>query len=216
MALPSLEIASVNLKNGIKPNDERLLTVFRTCIDEIAKGGGTHFRFVVSSPINSLENPIITMIGIWPTVELHSAFLSGGALMPLMASLQDLISMREVVYLKVPMPTAAQGKLLEGDFTTAFFHVGRKEHDEFDGIVKGVVEGSDLVTGWNSTQGDNFKQSEEFRKGRLEQDESDVQHEGVWGVLLPQEDTGVIDELKAKTVGKFERVEVLVWDRLDC
>lgn len=216
MDLQLLEIALVNLKDGVESTDQRLLTVFRTCIDEITKGGGTHFRFVSSSPINDLENPVVTMIGIWPTVELHSEFLAGGTLLHLMARLQDLITMREVVYLKVPKPTLAQDKILGGDFYTAFFHVDQKYHYEVDGIVKSVIKESDFVSGWNTTQGENFRQSEDFRRGRLEQDESDVQHNGVWGILLPRENGKVIDELKGNMAGKFERVEILAWDGLEC
>lgn len=92
MDLQLLEIASVNLKDGVEPTDQRLLSAFRTCIDEITKGGGTHFHFVSSSPTNRLEKPIVTMIDIWPTVELHSAFLAGGTLLHLMACLQGLIT----------------------------------------------------------------------------------------------------------------------------
>jgi hypothetical protein len=216
MDLQLLEIASINLKDGVEPTDQRLITIFRTCIDEITKAGGTHFRFVSSSPINGLEKPVVTMVGIWPTVELHSAFLAGGTLLHLMASLQGLITMREVVYLKVPKPTLAHDKILGGEFYTAFFHVDQKDHDEVDGIVKNVIKESDSVNGWNTTQGENFRQSEDFRRGRLDQDESDVQHNGVWGILLPRENSKVIDKLKGETVGKFERVEVLAWDGLEC
>ncbi|QKX53511.1 uncharacterized protein TRUGW13939_00590 [Talaromyces rugulosus] len=211
MDLQLLEIAMVNLKDGIEPTGQRLITIFRTCIEELAKAGGKHFRFVSSSPTNHLEKPIITIIGIWPTAELHAAFLAGGALLHLMASLQGLITMRQVVYLRVPNPTPAQEKILEGDFYTALFYVGPREHDEVDGIVKDVIKESGFVTGWNTTQGENFQQSEDFRRGRLEQDKSDVQNDGIWSILLPRENSEVIDELKGKTAGKFERVEVLAW-----
>lgn len=216
MTTQTLEIASVNLKDDIQPSDPRLLTVFRTCLDGLAKGGGKNFRFLTSTPDNkSLTKPIVVMIGIWPTPEMHSAFIESGVLMPMMASLQDLISMKEVIYLRIPEPQSGspQEKLLEGDLVTAFFHV-KKENGGFEEAAKAVVGGKEnVVYGWNSTQGESFKQSEEFRKGKLEQDASDVSHEGVWGVLFDKAEGNVAEDIE-KATEKFERVEVLTWKTL--
>lgn len=217
MADQRLELALVNLKGDIKPTDSRLLSVFRTCLDELSKGGGTHFRFLTSSPTGNLDETIVMMIGIWPTDELHAKFIDSGILMPLMASLQDLISMREVVYLKVPELTPAQNEVLEGDLVTGFFHVEGKEHDNFGKAAEEVLGGrKECVIGWNSTQGESFQKSEEFRKGRLEQASSDIKHDGVWGVLLKKENTSVLGSIQAATEKKFERADVRSWDGLDC
>jgi len=219
MTTQILELATVNLKDNITPSDPRILQVFRTCLNELNKGGGRYFRFLTSSPDNkNLEKPIVVMIGIWPTVALHSAFIDSGVLMPLLASLADLISMREVIYLRIPEPQSGspQEKLLGGDLVTAFFHVNGKEDGGFESAAKGVLGGKeDAVSGWNSTQGESFEKSEQFRKGRLEQDASDVSHEGVWGVLLNKAEGSLVEGIKKATDKNFERVEVLTWDSLD-
>lgn len=219
MTTQILEICLVNLKNDITPSDPRIVQVFSTCLTELNKGGGKYFRFLTSSPDNKgLEKPIVSMIGIWPTVALHSAFIESGILMPLMASLADLISMREVIYLRIPEPKAGspQDKVLKGDLVTAFFHVSGKDNGGFESLAKGVLGGKeDAVSGWNSTQGESFEKSEQFRKGRLEQDASDVAHEGVWGVVLHKAEGGVVEEIKKATEKKFERLEVLTWDSFE-
>jgi len=217
MSLQILEIASMNLKGNLKANDERLLSIFRICLDGISEGGGKYFRFLTNTPTNqTLEKPIVTIIGIWPSAELHSAFIASGKLTSLLSQLGDLISMREVVYLQVPPLNSVQISVLEGDLVIAFFQVSSKNHHGFDEAAKSIIGKVECVTGWSSTQGENLKSSEEFRKGRSDQEHSDAKHEGVWGILVGQKDRGVVDEIKSLTAQKHDHLEALTWNALDC
>lgn len=98
----------------------------------------------------------------------------------------------------MPKPTPAQDKILGGDLYTAFLSCWSKRARGILRHCEGRVKESDFVTGWITTQGENLRQSEDFWRGRLQQDERDVQHEAVWGILLPKEYVGVVDELMKK------------------
>ncbi|KAF1963160.1 hypothetical protein CC80DRAFT_487555 [Byssothecium circinans] len=211
-----LEFATINLKDGVAPTDHRLLPVFKQCMPEIVDAGGEHFRFLLDNPPNNGKQ-LLGMTGIWPTDELHSKFLERGALMPLLAGLGDLLTVKDVIYLKAPSLSQGQIEVLNNDVTSALFQVDGTDRDEFEKLAQSViVEKADKVLAeWNVTDQASFSKARDFCADIISPDQKQFQHGGTWGILVRDTDSELVEQIKNKAVGKFNTVAVSAWKGFD-
>jgi hypothetical protein len=211
-----LEFATINLKDGVAPTDDRLLPVFKQCMPEIVDAGGVHFRFLLDHP-DSNGKQLLGMTGIWPSDELHSKFLERGALMPLLAGLGDLLTVKDVIYLKAPELSQAQTKVLNHDVTSALFEVSAADQGDFERLAQSVlVDKADTVlAAWNVTDQASFAKARDFCADIISPDQKQFQHGGTWGILVRHADGDLVEQIKDKAGGKFTSVDVAVWKGFD-
>ena len=212
-----LEFATMSLKEGVGPTNDGLLPVFKQCMPEIVDAGGEHFRFLLDESSKSSGKQLLGMTGIWPTDELHSKFLERGALGPLLMGLSDLLSVKDVVYLKAPTISPAQIQVLNKDAISALFEVSGADREEFEKLALRVIgdKKDSVFAAWNVTDQASFSKAREFCAEIIAPDQKQFQHGGTWGLLVGEADRELLELIKSQTAGKFTNVDVAAWKVFD-
>ncbi|MCJ1392863.1 hypothetical protein MMC18_005735 [Xylographa bjoerkii] len=215
--MPTLEFATINLNSGVKPDDPKLLSVLQTCISEISKADGvSNMHFIKNNPQGTQEQ-ILGLVGVWASVEAHSAYLASGKMLPLLMDLKDFITMRDVMHLKIEELSPSESKLISSDLACAIITVKASDKAKFEEYADNLLS-SDVqaVAGWKVKKEESFQKAEEFGREKFGQAAKETAPDDVdtWVVFLPEDKKTVVDKV-AENAGQIAQgVEIQFWVRI--
>ena len=215
--MPTLEFATINLNLGVKADDPKLLSVLHACISEISKADGvSNMHFIKNNPQGTQEQ-ILGLVGVWASVEAHSAFLESGKMLPLLMDLKDFITMRDVMHLKVEKLSPSESKLISSNLVCAIVTVKALDKAKLDHFTDKMLSSNvQAVAGWKMKKEKSFQKAEEFGREKFGQAAKETAPEDVdtWVVFLPEDEKTVVDKVVENTGQIAQNLEIQHWVRI--
>ncbi|KAF2809642.1 uncharacterized protein BDZ99DRAFT_463424 [Mytilinidion resinicola] len=146
--MPMLEVCRLRLKDGVSASDDALLKTLST-VRSVLK---TNSRFY-----NCIEDPsLVYILGIWPTLEAHKAFLASPEKEKVLGSQEDQLDFQWILHMELDdissLPLDAPVMAIARLFLKGGQHI-----EEYDRIVNkhratlaDATEPYNVVEGWRN------------------------------------------------------------------